>query len=530
MVGDLRGTAHPKKNREKPRRQMFKTIYFPPNRTHSKHNIQVTLAIPSPTVRGEREFAKFIRDLSSTDIRRILGDPYYEAVVQKADSEDRTVSNYCIRQLRTEYSGLELRNGGIVQRTLEGGVTNGVPSQPLGITFRDSKKSPIHRWYPYVEGFSAAYVREVLSRKRNGYSRVYDPFGGCGTVLLEASESRIPSCFAEVNPFAAFVASTKVNSVRNAQAELSATLASIDQYSSRLNELGALSKSISLEHYYKAFPGRDYFFEGDLRELLAALEFADSVGRRSLAVRDLLRVAVGSIAVACSNMTRRADLRRRRLNEYKKRVVNVTKSLRCKLKEVKDDLRIAHPIVETVWVAEDARRPHAKSGIDLALTSPPYLNGTNYFRNTKLELWLLGFIDSEADLANFTRRAVASGINNITNDRPPSRSFNSVEEIATKIDPVAYDSRIPRLVRCYFSDMAEVLESVHSSLKENGLFILDIGDSKFCGVHVPTDRLLCEIATLQGFRVKRSRELARRYSLDKSPLRQVELTLEKPLS
>ena len=30
--------------------------------------------------------------------------------------------------------------------------------------------------------------------------------------------------------------------------------------------------------------------------------------------------------------------------------------------------------------------------VDVIVTSPPYLNGTNYIRNTKLELWFLGYL------------------------------------------------------------------------------------------------------------------------------------------
>jgi hypothetical protein len=46
----------------------------------------------------------------------------------------------------------------------------------------------------------------------------------------------------------------------------------------------------------------------------------------------------------------------------------------------------------------------------MAVTSPPYLNGTNYFRNTKIELWLLGFIENEQELKNLRREAISAGL------------------------------------------------------------------------------------------------------------------------
>jgi hypothetical protein len=46
-------------------------------------------------------------------------------------------------------------------------------------------------------------------------------------------------------------------------------------------------------------------------------------------------------------------------------------------------------------------------------------------------------------------------------------------------------------------------------------------------VHVPTDRILAEIGTQAGFRLKSRRVLAKRFSRDKTPLVQVELTFVK---
>ena len=51
--------------------------------------------------------------------------------------------------------------------------------------------------------------------------------------------------------------------------------------------------------------------------------------------------------------------------------------------------------------------------IDAVITSPPYLNGTNYFRNTKLELWFLRYIQFENDLRFFRDQALTSGINDV---------------------------------------------------------------------------------------------------------------------
>jgi hypothetical protein len=165
---------------------------------------------------------------------------------------------------------------------------------------------------------------------------------------------------------------------------------------------------------------------------------------------------------------------------------------------------------------------------DLSITSPPYLNGTNYCRNTKLELWFCGWLENEDGLRKFRDTAIAAGINNVTRDRKPLTRFDSVEKIAVRLDATAEDKRIPALVRSYFSDMTDVFTAVKRALKPGARFVVDIGDSRFYGVNVPTDTLLVEAAEHVGLETESQRLLARRYSYDKTELKQVELVFRKP--
>ena len=77
--------------------------------------------------------------------------------------------------------------------------------------------------------------------------------------------------------------------------------------------------------------------------------------------------------------------------------------------------------------------------------------------------------------------------------------------------------------------MSDVFASVLSALKPGARFVVDIGDSRFYGVNVPTDALLVEVAEDAGFTLESQRLLARRYSYDKTELKQVELVFRSPL-
>ena len=401
-------------------------------------------------------------------------------------------------------------------------------SQILGLTFRDSKKLPVHGWYPYVEGFSAGYIEDLVRNYSRG-STVYDPFGGSGTVNLVASMMGVPSAFSEANPFMRFVAETKVNARNSARLRFSEFERCVARFKdwAYSPDFERSSREQDLTLYRHAFAGKDFFADKDIRELQALRDAALVLGAEAPEFRDILLLAVASVTVACSHMTRRADLRRRRDDEYKTRIVNVRSAVIEKLTSMQRDIGTAPARHAPAFFASaDCREPvESLSGeVELILTSPPYLNGTSYIRNTKLELWLMGFISSERELVALNKTCMVCGINNVVKNRPAEYRFDYVETIAAELDNVSPDLRIPALVRGYCSDMYPILQNCARYMRDDGRLILDIGDSQFYGVHVPTDLLLVEVARSAGLRLKEERLLARRHSRDKTPLKQVELT------
>lgn len=509
--------------------QVFKTIYFPQDRTRQNVAARLTISLPNGvTSTLPSDSLQRLREMSSTELRRALGDPYLEDLHDAAQAENRSVSNYCLMLLQ---GAIQTQAGGgsaePTQQVLPLGNTATL-APPAGLTFRDSKKRPYHRWYPYVEGFSAEYVRETL--RRFAARNVYDPFGGAGTCQLEASMAGLPSFYSEVNPFMRFVTETKVNASLWARANTQHSARVFESFQTELRSRAFTKRAriASLQSYDEAFQDRDYFEERHLRDLLAARDLAIELSEGCEPLRSIMLLAVAANVVRSSNMTRRADLRRRRSDEYKNRLVDVPAFVAERIGQMAADLsELSGPHVETRCVSNDARKPEARSDFDLSLTSPPYLNGTNYCRNTKLEMWLLGWLAAESDLRVLRESAIAAGINNVSRGRQNEHTFENVESIVKALQARDGDRRIPLLVRHYFSDMMSVLEAVFQCLREGGVFVLDIGDSKFYGVHVPTDLLLGEIAQEAGFSVETMRILARRHSYDKSALQQVEIVLRK---
>src|SRR5439155_5678711 len=123
-------------------------------------------------------------------------------------------------------------------------------------------------------------------------------------------------------------------------------------------------------------------------------------------------------------------------------------------------------------------------------TSPPYLNGTNYVRNTKVELWFLRALKTSYDLASLRLHTITSGICHVSRAKVPRESHPSVATVVSKLAERAYDPRIPEMVAAYFADVTKVFRSLRDHLTLGARLVIDIGDSVYAETHVPTDQLL----------------------------------------
>lgn len=94
-----------------------------------------------------------------------------------------------------------------------------------------------------------------------------------------------------------------------------------------------------------------------------------------------------------------------------------------------------------------------------------------------------------------------AGINSVSKRRNIPTILEEVKEYVERLEPVAYDKRIPTMVAGYFYDMDIVFKKLQQIIRNNGVFVLDIGDSQFAGVHIPTDKILSQLAMKHGFRL-----------------------------
>ena len=232
----------------------------------------------------------------------------------------------------------------------------------LGV-FNDNRKLPLHRWYPFVEGFSSHLVSSAIAQNKGGM--IFDPFGGSGTTALTASTAGRESYFTEVNPFMAWVAEVKVNQVKDfLDNNCETNILSKFKFPKKLSV-----KVLQKNPFWEINSKRDFMNEVNAKALISFLNEADELDEP---YRSIIRLAGATSILSTSNMVRRTDLRRRTKSD--KAPLDFYEVVRSRLDIFAEDLNeLAGTKLERAYnLGNDARQGwKAPIPIDLIVTSPP---------------------------------------------------------------------------------------------------------------------------------------------------------------
>lgn len=399
------------------------------------------------------------------------------------------------------------------------------------VTHVGGKGEYLHDWFSYLEGYSSEFVRSVRSTYMAGAQTIIEPFAGVGTTPLTLSFDGVSTLYCEINP--------AMRRVINAKLVVAAL--SKDKKLKLYNELRELALKLPIvigsyvEHqslkvaYYEAFKASVYFDANMFSNVLRMRSFNDELLKKNPLLGMGLEVAVISRLIICSRLKRAGDVRFKTEKELKKVLPEFIISVQAQLNLMANDcLRCPTSEVEAQLVARNAKQLHELNPLnaDGVITSPPYLNGTNYFRNTKLELWYMGFITSATCLRGFRDQVVTSGINDVTKMKG-NIIHPAAQDIVTELTENAYDSRISKMAAGYFEEMGTVFKGLSKHLRSGGIACIDIGDSVYGGVHVPTHDILSMIARDFDFGTLDIVTLRKRYSKSGAELTQSLIVLEK---
>jgi len=379
--------------------------------------------------------------------------------------------------------------------------------QPIQFTPNFSER--VHRWAGYIQGFSAEFVQSIIDDYRQEYDSLHilDPFAGCGTVLVQSKLSGYPSVGTELNPLLAFLADVKVNSWAVSPRAL------VTMYE-------ALARNIRKPSPAFLKSGKQ-FKPAILKELSCINGAIDSIkarGKNQKRLKDLLRLAFSSILIECSNLKRTPCL-----GYSRSKVVDAGAPWRLfgqKVHQIANDLKTIQNgfkesiAVESKVVCANSMEYQHQRPFNLAITSPPYMNGLDYVMNYKIEMAWLGFTSDHKQAKKIKDSMVVC--DNVS--KALIRNFSQSDSRYTNdwIDDITHNIRrgiqrrgnyrrpdMPFIVAKYFDDLHRVMRNVVVSLNPGGRFVLVIGDSLIADVYVPTDLILAKIGQELGLKIEK---------------------------
>lgn len=392
-------------------------------------------------------------------------------------------------------------------------------------TFQDSLRAPVHRWFTYPAGFSYKAVEEAFRSYGIVSGRtVYDPFAGTGTTLVVAKQYGVNAFGVEAHPFVQFVARTKLFWEFN----FTTLLDDIDglitkiQHSNQLEDISAIEvEKIFPELVCKCY-GQEKLARLYLcREAINSLPTEPFRNFAKLGLTNLLR-SVADVATGWPYIAPKKEK-----NNTNAKVVSssfVFEILKKQLYQMRIDLQsIIHATLSTgnsILIKGDSRQQQdciEPASVDLAFTSPPYLNNYDYADRTRLETYFWGEAATWGDITRKVRtQLIMSATTQINRKDYDESSLLSQdlhsnaprlsEELSAKISQLS-ELRLTKggkksydiMVAGYFNDMFRVLRETYRVLKPGSSFVLILGDSAPYGVYIPTDIYLGEIGKKIGF-------------------------------
>jgi len=475
-------------------KQYYKAIYFKDYPSDKSRDKSVTLAFSEP----EAPYYSKVKEMSTQEIKELIGITTYKQLKLFSDKEERSINQTVKRLIKQNLGKIDKING----------VTKN------DVTFVNSKSVPFQRWYPYIEGYSPDFIKSLISEYKIKDKIIYDPFVGTGTTIFAADIFKLSTVYSEVNPLLQFLVKTKINILQLPQPKrnkLANDLLSLSkkilQRFDNFHEDADLKKS-----YTTLFNNSKYFPENTFSEVLKLRSFIDVVKLEDQNLADVLSIAVFSCLLPVSYLKKMGDVRFRTKKEIEKNgIKSFADVLPEKLTQMAEDIQDSSIILRSKpeFIISNAKNIGRVKNLKIGaiITSPPYLNGTNYFRNTKLELWFLRYLQFKNDLRYFRDNALTSGINDVKKAYSKSNGLDISTKSkilkATLIDlsKNAYDSRIPLMATSYFKEMYQVFNDVKNILEEGAEILMDIGDSIFCGVHIKTDEIIIEILQNLGYQL-----------------------------
>lgn len=351
-----------------------------------------------------------------------------------------------------------------------------------------------HGFFKYPCRFIPLIPRWAILKYTHKNQLVLDPFAGSGTTLVEAVLNRRDALGVDFDKLSQLLCKTKtqnldsrqINFLSNAEEVLFKDIRASDKFMPDIHNLSHWFSKENIEALLK---------------LKTVIE--NKFGRmQDKKTYNFLLVCFASIIKKCS-YTDDTSPKPYVSKRIKKMPSGVKEAfLKTLFSHLKNMQEYENKEIGTCKViSDDARAIRAKKyngKVDLAVTSPPYINAFDYVRSLRLENAWLGYY-GDSNILKVKRKQVG------TETISSTVYSHGVEETKyTKLDSILRDiakkdKKRAFVVFRFFKDMEQNLNEVKRLLRPEGHYAIVVGNSKIRGIEIPTHEILIDIAKRNGY-------------------------------
>lgn len=366
-----------------------------------------------------------------------------------------------------------------------------------------TNRHAVHRWFNFVAGFAPEFVAQHCPSVTGGL--LLDPFSGCGTALVVARSLGHRAVGFEPHPFFARIAKAKTSACPS--------LARLESIEAILLDGIHVPRPIDSLPFAAGVFLKKLFDEPALTQLLGA---RDALEAAEMVEDDIAFLLLSRVIDMCSKSKTDGIYK---APTSRKHATTPVDAIRYVVEQVRYDTGSliqageAPPATLHPTSSEDMR--FVKTGsVDVAVTSPPYLNNFDFAEMTRMYLYFWGMCGSWKEITQIVRsKLIVNTTTALAGHRENQQQYRAeivpslLSHLDTIVNSLAYERTIragkkeyDRLVFPYFAQMARVLMETLRCLRMGGEVHVVVADAAFYGIHVDTPQVLAATMSELGYK------------------------------
>lgn len=370
-------------------------------------------------------------------------------------------------------------------------------------SFKEVKRSETnyitHGYHRYPAKFIPQIVSRLISDLTSEGDFVLDPFGGCGTTLVEAKTLGRKSVGFDINPVAKLITETKITplSPKILESNLEGFIVELEQLT---------SEGAEIQHSERT----NYWFEPSVQARLDHI-YAAINKISDHRVRRFYLCAFSHILKNCSKWLMKSIKPQIDPNKISPDVTTTflshIKHMMSKNKEFYELLKTSDNLnVPAKMRLRDSTKkfPLPDNSVDLIITSPPYVTSYEYADLHQLILLWLGDDPLRYSRWHKYTRQYQSFREKFVGTKLGEHKSNQFLGIFAHniINQLPNNRKYAKSVAKYFSDMQKAIIEIHRVLKPGKRACIIIGNTTLAGVEVRNAEVAAEQMQDAGFIIK----------------------------